>query len=85
VNVFRPSDQVEPFVDEAIRAGKAKVIWMQLGIVNEAAAEKARAAGLDVVMDRCVKLEYARLFGGLNWCGVNTRVISAQRPKVVVR
>lgn len=58
VNIFRPSDQVEPIVDEAIRAGKAKVIWMQLGISNEAAAEKARVAGLQVVMDRCMRTEH---------------------------
>ena len=58
VNIFRPSDQVEPIVDEAIRAGKAKVIWMQTGIVNEAAAAKARAAGMVVVMDRCMRTEH---------------------------
>ena len=58
VNVFRPSDQVEPIVDEAISAGKAKAIWMQTGIVNEAAAAKARAAGLQVVMDRCMRTEH---------------------------
>ena len=54
---------------------------MQLGIVHEEAAQKARDAGLEVVMDRCMKIEYARLFGGLNWIGVNTGVISAQRPR----
>jgi hypothetical protein len=53
---------------------------MQLGIVNEEAKRKALAAGLDVVMDRCVKIEHARLFGGLNWIGVNTKVISSKRP-----
>ncbi|HKZ64590.1 MAG TPA: CoA-binding protein [Thermoplasmata archaeon] len=58
VNIFRPSDQVEPIVDEAIRAGKATVIWMQTGIVNEAAAAKARAAGMVVVMDRCMRTEH---------------------------
>ena len=63
VNVFRPSDQVEPIVDEAIHAGKAKVIWMQLGIVNEAAAAKARAAGIHVVMDRCMRTEHRFQFG----------------------
>jgi hypothetical protein len=49
--------------------------------MNQAAADKARAAGLDVVMDRCVKIEHGRLYGGLNWAGVNTRVISAKRPR----
>ena len=58
VNIFRPSDQVGPIVDEAIRAGKATVIWMQTGIVNEAAAAKARAAGMVVVMDRCMRTEH---------------------------
>ncbi len=62
VNVFRPSDQVEPIVDEAIRAGKAKVIWMQLGIANERAAVKARAAGIHVVQDRCLRVEHRLQF-----------------------
>ena len=53
---------------------------MQLGIVNEEAARIARDGGLEVVMDRCMKIEYARLFGGLNFVGVNTRVVSAKRP-----
>jgi len=58
VNIFRPSDQVGPIVDEAIREGKGRVIWMQTGIVNEAAAAKARAAGIRVVMDRCMRTEH---------------------------
>jgi hypothetical protein len=53
---------------------------MQLGIVNERAAARATGAGLDVVMNRCVKIEHARILGGLNWAGVNTRVISSKRP-----
>jgi len=60
VNIFRRSDQVPPVVDSAIRIG-AKAIWMQQGIVNEEAAEKARVAGIPVVMDRCIFLEHARL------------------------
>ena len=78
VDCFRKSEEIMPIAEDAIALG-AKVLWMQIGVINEAAAEKARKAGLDVVMNRCVKIEYARLFGGLNWAGVNTGVISAKR------
>ena len=80
VDLFQRVDRIPPFVDQAIEIG-AKVVWMQLGIIHEEAAQKARDAGLEVVMDRCMKIEYARLFGGLNTIGVNTGVISAQRPR----
>jgi len=79
VDCFRKSEEIPPIAEEAIAIG-AKVLWMQIGVINHAAADKARAAGLEVVMDRCVKIEHARLFGGLNWAGVNTGVISARRP-----
>jgi len=80
VDVFRKSEDVMPVAEDAIAIG-ARVLWQQLGVKNEAAAAKARAKGLETVMDRCVKIEHGRLFGGLNWVGVNTRVISAKRPR----
>jgi len=80
VDVFRKTEDVMPVAEDAIAIG-AKVLWQQLGVRNEAAAAKARAAGLETVMDHCVKIEHGRLFGGLNWVGVNTRVISAKRPR----
>lgn len=80
VDVFRKASDVMPIAEDAIAIG-AKVLWQQLGVKNEEAAAKARDAGLDAVMDRCVKIEHGRLFGGLNWVGVNTRVISAKRPR----
>ena len=80
VDCFRKSADIPPIAQEAIAIG-AKCLWMQIGVIHEEAAATARAAGLDVVMDRCVKIEHARLFGGLNWAGVNTKVISARRPQ----
>ena len=82
VDVFRRTDDVLPIARQAIEIG-AKVLWQQLGVVNHEADALARQHGLRTVMDRCVKIEHARLFGGLNWIGVNTRVISAKRPRVV--
>lgn len=82
VDVFRKPADVMPIARSAVAIG-AKCLWQQLGVANAEADAIARAAGLDSVMDRCVKIEHARLFGGLNWVGVNTRVISAKRPKVI--
>lgn len=78
VDCFRKAEEIPALAEDAIAIG-AKCLWMQLGVVNEAAAARARAAGMDVIMDRCVKIEHGRLFGGLNFAGVNTRVISARR------
>jgi predicted CoA-binding protein len=79
VDVFRRTEEVLPIAVQAIAIG-AKCLWQQLGVRNVEAARLAEAAGLDAVMDRCVKIEHARLFGGLHWAGVNTGVISARRP-----
>jgi predicted CoA-binding protein len=78
VDVFREPKAVPAIVEEAIAIG-AKVIWMQLGVINHEAAQRARDAGLEVVMDSCVKIEHARFFGGLNTIGLNTGVITARR------
>jgi len=80
VDVFRKTDDVLPIAGEAVDIG-AKVLWQQLGVKNLEADALVRAHGLESVMDRCVKIEHARLFGGLNWVGVNTRVVSAKRPR----
>ena len=82
VDCFRKTADIMPIAEDAIAIG-AKVLWQQLGVTNEEAARKAEAAGLETVMDRCVKIEHARLYGGLNWAGVNTKVISAKRPKYI--
>ena len=79
VDIFRRSEDVLPLAQEAVRIG-AKCLWQQIDVHNEEADQLARAAGLASVFNRCVKIEHARLFGGLNWVGVNTGVISARRP-----
>ena len=80
VDCFRKSEDIEPIASQAVTIG-ARIIWLQLGVKNESASEIASAAGLTYVENRCVKIEHGRLFGGLNWVGVNTKVISAKRPK----
>jgi len=79
VDVFRRSADVGPIADSALAIG-ARCLWQQLGVTNLEADARVRAAGLDSIMDRCVKIEHARLFGGLHWAGVNTGVISSHRP-----
>jgi predicted CoA-binding protein len=82
VDIFRSSEAADPLTDEALAMG-ARVVWMQLGVRNDAAAARAQAAGLTVVMNRCPKIEYGRLFGELSWAGVDSGVISARRPRSV--
>lgn len=81
VDVFRRTEDVLPIAQQAVAVG-ARCLWQQIGVLNQEADALVRAAGMDSVMDRCVKIEHARLCGGLNWVGVNTGVISAKRPVV---
>ena len=78
VDCFRKSSEIPALAEEAIAIG-AKVLWMQLGVENAQARARAEAAGLQVVENRCMKIEHGRFFGGLGWAGVNTKVISARR------
>jgi predicted CoA-binding protein len=83
VDIFRSSDAALGIVEEALAEKDRlhlKTIWMQLGVINEEAAAKARDAGLTVIMDRCPKIEYGRLSGEIGWMGVNRRVIDNRKP-----
>jgi predicted CoA-binding protein len=83
VDIFRASDAAAGIVDEALAEKERltlKTIWMQLGVINEEAAAKARAAGLTVIMDRCPKIEYGRHSGEIGWMGVNRKVIDNRKP-----
>jgi len=81
VDIFRPANEVPGIVEDAIKIG-AKAVWMQLRIINFEAAEQARSAGLEAIVDKCIKMEHGRYGGMLHWAGMNTEVISAQRRKL---
>ncbi len=83
VDIFQRAETTSEYTRQAIAIG-AKTVWLQLGIVSEEAKRIADDAEIDFVMDHCVKIEHARLFGGLNFIGVNTRIISSRRSKIIV-
>ena len=83
VDVFQKSEAATAVAKSAVGIG-AKVLWLQIGVINDEAKSIAERGGLDVVMDRCVKIEHGRLLGGLNLFGVTTKVISAKRPRWLV-
>ncbi len=79
VDLFRNSHAADALTDEAIAVG-AKIVWMQLSVRNDDAARRAETAGLQVVMNRCPKIEYGRLSGEITWMGVNSRTLSSKKP-----
>ncbi|MEZ4861617.1 MAG: CoA-binding protein [Caldilineaceae bacterium] len=80
VDIFRPAPACDEIVEQAIAIG-AKAVWMQLRIVNLNAAKRAEAAGLDVIIDRCVKMEHGRYNGSLHWVGMNTEIVTAKKAR----
>jgi predicted CoA-binding protein len=86
IDIFRASAHVMPVVNEALSlAPPPRVIWMQLGVRNDAAAARIEAAGIKVVMNRCPKIEYGRLSSEISWMGVNSRTLSSKRAPVPVK
>lgn len=81
VSVFRRAEDTPSVVEEAHQAG-VKTVWLQLGIWNDDAAELAESYGMNVVMDKCLKIEHARFHGGLNLAGFNTGVVSSKRQEL---
>jgi predicted CoA-binding protein len=79
VDVFRAPSAAPAIADEAIKIG-ARALWLQFGVISPEAAEKAASAGLDVVMDRCMKIEHGRFFGEMHWFGLNTGIVTGRRP-----
>jgi hypothetical protein len=83
IDIFRNSSHITPVVDEALKLSPLpKVIWMQLGARHDAAAAKAEAVGIKVVMNRCPKIEYGRLSSEISWMGVNSRTLSSKRAPI---
>jgi predicted CoA-binding protein len=82
VDVFRPASEVPAILEDAIAIG-AKALWLQLRIIDLDSAQRGLNAGLQVVVDKCMKMEHGRFGGALHWAGMNTEVISARRPKTV--
>src|ERR1043165_9790585 len=83
IDIFRNSNHIMPVVEEALKLpSPPKVIWMQLGARDDAAAAKAEAAGIKVVMNRCPKIEWGRLSSEISWMGVNSRTISSKRAPI---
>ncbi len=80
VDCFRRTADIMPIAEQAVALG-ARVLWQQIGVKNLEADALARSKGMDSVMNRCVKIEHARLFGGLEWAGVDTGIVSAKRPR----
>ena len=84
VEIFRNSEAADGIVDEALALDPLpKVIWMQLSVRNDAAAARAEARGVQVIMNRCPKIEYGRISGEIGWTGVNTRMLSSKKPAMM--